>query len=79
MLEGTLRCDANYVPLSPISFLERSALVYTHSTSIIYGHLHFTWTHTLERCKRLGSALLQLGISYGDVVSLLLLSSYSMF
>ncbi|XP_050365521.1 butanoate--CoA ligase AAE1-like [Argentina anserina] len=70
-MEGAIRCSANYVPLSPISFLERSAIVYKDRTSIVYGSIVYTWRETLERCTRLASALSQLGISRGDVVATL--------
>lgn len=68
-MEGLIRCPANYVPLTPISFLERSALVYGDRFSVIYGDVIYTWKQTLIRCTKLASALTQLGISYGDVVS----------
>ncbi|KAF3440389.1 hypothetical protein FNV43_RR18673 [Rhamnella rubrinervis] len=69
-MEGLVRCPANYVPLSPITFLERSAKVYRDRTSLVYGAAKYTWGHTHQRCLRLASALTQLGISSGDVVSL---------
>ncbi|KAL7610806.1 butanoate--CoA ligase AAE1 [Lactuca sativa] len=69
--EGLVRCSANYVPLTPISFLERSADVYRDRTSVIYGSLRYTWEETHRRCVKLASALTQLGISRGDVVSTL--------
>ncbi|PWA99477.1 acyl activating enzyme 1 [Artemisia annua] len=57
-MEGTIRCKANYVPLSPISFLERSAVVYRDRLSVVYGdHVNFTWKQTRDRCVRLASAL----------------------
>ncbi|XP_074286341.1 butanoate--CoA ligase AAE1-like isoform X2 [Silene latifolia] len=65
--EGVVRCSANYVPLSPISFLERAAVVYRDRPSVIYGNVHYTWGQTLERCTQLASALSLLGISSGDV------------
>ncbi|KAL8233876.1 hypothetical protein R6Q59_019976 [Mikania micrantha] len=70
-VEGLVRCSANYVPLSPISFLERAADVYRDRTSVIYGSLKYTWDETYSRCVKLASALTQLGISRGDVVSTL--------
>ncbi|XP_051126521.1 butanoate--CoA ligase AAE1 [Andrographis paniculata] len=71
MENGTMKCSANYVPLTPISFLERSAIVYGDRTSIIYGDLKFTWKETRDRCVRLASALTTLGISRGEVVAAL--------
>ncbi|XXG87442.1 hypothetical protein AAC387_Pa11g2128 [Persea americana] len=71
-MEGLVRCSANYVPLSPISFLERSACVYRDQISVVYGSsVKFTWRETLQRCRRLASALTQMGISRGDVVAAL--------
>jgi hypothetical protein len=67
--EGLVRCSANHVPLSPIGFLERAAKAYRDRTSIIYGSLKHTWAQTHQRCLKLASALTQLGISRGDVVS----------
>ncbi|KAL8476711.1 hypothetical protein ACS0TY_029130 [Phlomoides rotata] len=70
-MEGLVKCPANYVPLSPISFLERAAKVYRDRTSIVYGSLQFTWEHTRLRCLKLASALTHLGISRGDVIATL--------
>ncbi|KAL7085652.1 hypothetical protein ACP275_14G292600 [Erythranthe tilingii] len=74
MENGTLKCPANYIPLTPISFLERSSVVYRDRVSIVYGDISFTWKQTHERCLRLASALNSAGISRGDVVSSLSLS-----
>lgn len=63
------KCPANYVPLSPVTFLERAAAVYADRTSIIYGRKRFTWKQTHERCRRLASAIRALNISKNDVVS----------
>ncbi|KAE8055834.1 hypothetical protein FH972_012652 [Carpinus fangiana] len=70
-MEGVMRCSANYVPLTPISFLERSAVVYGDRVSLVYGDVRYTWRETRERCTRLASALAHLGISRGDVVAAL--------
>lgn len=66
-----MRCSANYVPLSPVSFLERAAVVYADRPSVVYGSTSYTWSQTRERCLRLASALTHLGISRGDVVAVL--------
>ncbi|KAF7846589.1 hypothetical protein BT93_L4068 [Corymbia citriodora subsp. variegata] len=68
-MEGMIRCSANYVPLTPISFLERSAVVYRDRPSVVYGDVRYTWGETLRRCIKLASALDGLGVSRGDVVS----------
>lgn len=71
-MEGLVRCSANHVPLSPLGFLERSSKAYRDNTSLVYGSLRYTWAETHQRCLKLASALTQLGISIGDVVSWLL-------
>ncbi|KAG9136961.1 hypothetical protein Leryth_013823 [Lithospermum erythrorhizon] len=70
-MEGLVKSAANYVPLSPISFLERSAKVFSDRTSVVYGSVEYTWEQTYVRCVKLASALAQLGISPGDVVATL--------
>jgi len=65
------RRAANYTPLSPLSFLKRSARVYPEYTSVIHGDSRYTWADTYERCCRLGSALSRRGIGHGDTVSVL--------
>ncbi|KAL8251247.1 hypothetical protein R6Q59_034940 [Mikania micrantha] len=70
-LEGVVRCSVNYIPLSPISFLERAAEVYKDRTSVIYGSIKYTWKETHRRCVMLACALNHLGISRGDVVAVL--------
>ncbi|XP_073002486.1 butanoate--CoA ligase AAE1-like [Typha latifolia] len=70
-MEGSVRCSANYVPLSPLSFLERAAVVYADRTAVVYGDKKYTWRETRDRCIRMASALAQLGITPGDVVAVL--------
>ena len=66
-----IKRQANFRPLSPISFLDWSAHVYPNKTAVIYGDLHFTWRQFNERCLRLASALKKRGISDGDCVSII--------
>ena len=63
---------ANYVPLTPISFLARTAAVFPNRPSVIHGDQRFTWAETRERCHRLASALAAQGIGKGDTVSVML-------
>lgn len=69
-IEGVVRSAANYIPLSPISFLERAAQVYRDRTSVVYGSIKYTWEETHRRCVKLASSLNQLGVSRGEVVSI---------
>ncbi len=63
---------ANYVPLSPLSFLVRSASIYPNHTSAVYEGRTFTWAQTFERCKRFASFLATRGIQRGDTVAAML-------
>ncbi|KAJ7944076.1 CoA ligase [Quillaja saponaria] len=72
-MEGLVQCSANYMPLTPISFLQRAAFVYGDKLSIIYGDdVRFSWRETHERCIKLASSfVINLGISYGDIIVVL--------
>ena len=63
---------ANFVSLSPLSFLERAARVYPDRTSVIHGERRFTWRETYARCRRLASALAKRGVGAGDTVAVML-------
>ena len=69
---GLGKTPANYVPLSPLTFIERAASVYPDYTSLIHGELRFTWAETYTRCRRLASALRNRGIGKNDTVSVML-------
>ncbi len=69
---GLDKTPANYVPLSPLSFLARSAAVYPQLTSTVYEGRTFTWAQTFERCKRFASFLASRGIGRGDTVAAML-------
>jgi len=62
---------ANYVPLSPLGFLERSAAVFPDRTAVLYGARRHSWREAYARCRRLASALAQHGIGKGDTVALM--------
>jgi fatty-acyl-CoA synthase len=65
------RNRANYAPLTPISLLERSALVYPEKTAVIHGDRRFSYAQFAERCHRLASALSRRGIGEGDTVAVM--------
>ena len=69
---GLNKNRANYTPLSPLSFLERTASIYPNHDSIVYGDLRYHWSETYSRCRRLASALKNRGISKGDTVAVML-------
>jgi fatty-acyl-CoA synthase len=69
--EALPRLPANHVPLSPLSFLLRSARVYPDKTAVIHGARRFTYREMLARCRRLASALAAAGIEPDDTVAVL--------
>jgi len=62
---------ANYVPLSPLTFLERTAAIYPNYLSLVHGEIRHTWAESYARARRLASALQQRGIGYGDTVAMM--------
>src|SRR6267378_3876333 len=62
---------ANYVPLSPIGFLLRSASVYPNRLAVAYGERRYSWREALERCRRLAGALAGCGVRRGDTIALI--------
>ena len=65
------RTPANYVPLSPVSFLVRAARVYGPRVAVIHGERRITYAQFLERARRLASALEQAGVGKGDTVAIM--------
>jgi fatty-acyl-CoA synthase len=63
---------ANYTPLTPLSFLQRSAFVYPQHTSIIYGDIRYQWAQTYARCRKFASALQKRGLGKGETVAVML-------
>ena len=66
------RNAANFAPLSPLSFLERTATVYPDRLAIAHGDLRQTWGQTYRRCRQLASALRQAGVGKNDTVAVML-------
>ena len=66
------RNPANYVPLSPVSFVERSAEVYGDLPAVVHGSRRYLWRETRERAARLAAALRSLGVTRGTTVSAML-------
>ncbi|MGC2810546.1 MAG: acyl-CoA synthetase [Bradyrhizobium sp.] len=71
-LTGLDKTPANFVPLSPLSFLARTAAVYPDHISTIYEDRVFTWSETQARCHRLASYLASRNIGPGDTVAAML-------
>ena len=77
--QGLEKTVANYVPLTPLTFIERSAYVYPERVAVIHGARRYTWRESYVRCRRLASALKQLGIGKGDTVAAILNNTPEMF
>jgi fatty-acyl-CoA synthase len=63
---------ANHVAMSPISFLERAAMVYPNKPAVVHGSLARNWKEVFERSKSLASALQKMGVGLGDTVAVML-------
>ena len=62
---------ANYVPLSPLSFITRAKDIYPNYESVVYGNRSYTWLQTYNRCTKFASALTKQGIGLGSTVSII--------
>jgi fatty-acyl-CoA synthase len=69
---------ANYQPLTPLTLLERAALVYPDHTAVIHGRRRTSYREFYARCRRLASALAQRQIGPGDTVSVMLSNTPAM-
>ena len=76
---GLDRSAANYVPLSPLSFIKRAADVYPDRAAIVHGDTLYSWAECYARCRRLASALIARGIGKGDTVSVMAPNIPAMF
>jgi 3-(methylthio)propionyl---CoA ligase len=69
---GLDKTSANFVPLTPLSFLARTAAVYPSHVSAVYEDRVFTWSQTYARCRRFASFLAARNIGSGDTVAAML-------
>src|ERR1700722_12822833 len=69
---GLDKTPANYVPLTPLSFLARTAAIYPNHVSAVYEGRVFTWAQTHARCRRFASFLVGRNIGHGDTVAAML-------
>ena len=70
--QGLPQTPANHVPLTPLSFIARTAQVYPTRPAVIHGALTRNWRDTYTRCRQLASALSQHGVGTGDTVAVML-------
>ena len=76
---GLGKNSANYAPLTPLSFIERSATVYPNRLSVIHGQRRYTWAQSYQRSRRLASALASRKVGAGDTVAVMLNNTPEMF
>src|ERR1700724_1026917 len=69
---------ANFTPLSPVSFVERTAEVFGDLPAVVHGARRYSWAQTRERAARLAAALRALGVSRGTTVSTMLANTPEM-
>lgn len=70
--------DVNYQPLSPLSFLERSARAYGNKVAIIDKNICKTYQEFLEDCIFLANAFKGLGLQAEDKVAYLCRNNFQM-
>ncbi|XP_051139047.1 2-methylpropanoate--CoA ligase CCL4-like [Andrographis paniculata] len=68
-MEDLKPCPANSCPLTPLSFLERAAVVYADCPSVVHHRRIYTWSETHARCLKVASSLASLRFPAGAVVS----------
>ena len=77
--QGMQRNDANFVPLTPLSFLDRIKDVYPDYEALIYQDRKYTWKQVYNRCIQFASALNKIGVGEGDVVSIMAANTPELF
>ncbi len=71
--------SANFVPLSPLSFITRVKDIYPNYDSLVYGNRSYTWLETYNRCTKFASALEKKGITKGSTVSIIAANTPELF
>ena len=72
------RRAANFAPLTPLSFIARTAHTWPHRTAVVHGARRYAWAETYARSRRLASALAHRGIGVGDTVAAMLANTPEM-
>jgi fatty-acyl-CoA synthase len=76
---GLDKNPANYVPLTPLTFIERSAYIFPDRLAVVHGQRRFSWLETYTRCRRLAAALKRLGVKKKDTVAVVLNNTPEMY
>src|SRR6056300_364133 len=76
--QGLDATPANFVALSPVAFVQRSAEVFPNLVAVQHGSRQYTWQQTHERSARLTAALAAHGVTHGSTVSVMLANTPEM-
>ena len=76
---GLEKNKANFIALTPVFFLERTASIFPNYISIISENKQFTWKNTFDRCKLFASSLQKKNIKKGDTISIIAPNSSAMY
>ncbi len=71
--------DANFIPLTPLSFLERAKDIYPKYEALVYETRSYNWMEVYKRCVKFASALEKVGIGKGDTVSIMAFNTPEIF
>ncbi len=71
--------EANYVPLTPLTFLKRAKDIYPDYEAVIYEDRKYSWTEVYKRTVKFASALTKIGVKKGDTVSFLAFNTPEIF
>jgi len=71
--------NANFVPLTPLTFLERAKDIYPNYEALVYEDRKYTWFEIYNRCTKFASALEKIGIKKGDTVSVMACNTPEIF
>ncbi|WP_428533579.1 acyl-CoA synthetase [Rhodopila sp.] len=63
--------EANYAPLTPLTFIERAAYVYPDRLAVVHGDQRWSWKQTYVRCRRLASAMARRGVGKNETVAII--------
>ena len=70
---------ANYVPLTPLTFIKRAKEIYPDYEAIIYEDRKYSWAEVYKRTVKFASALTKIGVGKGDTVSFLAFNTPEIF
>ena len=71
--------NANFVPLTPLTFLERAKDIYPNYEALVYEDKTYIWAQIYNRCTQFASALEKIGIGKGDTVSVMACNTPEIF